>query len=379
MHDVAIVGAGPAGAAAAIAAARAGADVLLLDRHEFPRDKACGDGIAPQALAVLRGLGVSNVEKDFPPIPHLDMTGPSGAKAARDLATPVRVIPRVIFDARLVAAAQAVGAVLRQHTVKRIETHPDRVVLDGIEARVVIGADGASSVVRRHLGEPPNPSGHVAVAMRGYAPHPEGARLEQRIIMSDRSWPAYAWSFPIGDGRRNVGYGQMLYDGVSRAHLLDRLANLLPDVDLDECTGLRAHHLPLSTHRPAPVRGRILLAGDALSLINPFTGEGIFYAVLSGALAGAAAASGQGDAGERYAAGLRRRLHRHLRHTSTVARLSRYPQIIDGGIRAGGQSQEVFDAFVELGLGDGLLTPRLLASVARSVFVGLLPGRDALR
>ncbi|GIH05110.1 hypothetical protein Rhe02_31770 [Rhizocola hellebori] len=368
MHDVAIVGAGPAGAAAALAAARAGARVVLLDRSDFPRDKACGDGIAPQALAVLRELGVSDVEDGFPPIPALSITGPSGAHAAAALPEPVRVIPREIFDARLVAAALAAGATLHRHQVRSLRSEPDRVIIDGqIEAKVVIGADGASSVVRRHLGHEPNPAGHLAIAIRGYAPHPQG-RLEQQIIMSERNWPAYGWSFPIGDGRRNVGYGQMLRGApVSRAHLLDRLADLLPGVDLAATTGLRAHHLPLSTRRPPAGRGRVLLAGDALSLINPFTGEGIFYAVVSGALAGAAAAQGGPQAGAVYRAALRRRLHRHLRHTAAVARLSSYPQIIDAGIRAAGTDRRVFSSFVELGLGDGLLTLPVLGSVARSL------------
>src|SRR6185436_12032038 len=93
------------------------------------------------------------------------------------------------------------------------------------------------------------------------------------------------------DGRANVGYGEVLRgEPLTRAHLVDRLGALLPGTDPATVTDLRAHHLPLSTHRPAPGRGRLLLAGDALSLINPFTGEGIFYALLSGALAGAAAA-----------------------------------------------------------------------------------------
>jgi geranylgeranyl reductase family protein len=368
VHDVAIVGAGPAGAAAALAAARAGADVVLLDRAEFPRDKACGDGIAPQALAVLRELGVSNVEDGFPPILALSITGPSGAYATAPLPEPVRVIPRQVFDARLVEAAVAAGAVLHRHQVRSLRSEGDRVVLDGqLEARVVIGADGASSVVRRHLGHEPNPPGHLAIAIRGYAPHPEGV-LEQQIIMSDRNWPAYGWSFPIGDGRRNVGYGQMLRGKpISREHLLDRLSDLLPGVDLAATTGLRAHHLPLSTRRPAAGSGRILLAGDALSLINPFTGEGIFYAVVSGAVAGAIAARGGAQAGAAYRAALRHRLHRHLRHTSAVARLSRYPQIIDAGIRAAATDRRVFSSFVELGLGDGLLTLPVLGAVARSL------------
>jgi menaquinone-9 beta-reductase len=365
--DVAVVGAGPAGAAAAIAARRAGAQVVLLDAADFPRDKACGDGIAPYALDVLDRLGVPSPVDGFPPVPVLRLVSPRGAVVARPADRPAYTVPRRVFDHRLVTAAVAAGAELRRHRVRRVEVREDLVVLDGVlAARVVIGADGAGSVVRRGLGFPANPDGHVALAIRGYAPAPPGAP-EQRIVTSGRHWPAYAWSFPIGDGRANVGYGEVLRgQPVTREHLLDRLAALLPDVDIDAVAGRRAHHLPLSTRRPAPGRGRVLLAGDALSLVNPFTGEGIFYAVLSGALAGAAAARLDGAAATAYAQALRRRLGRHLRHSGVAARLAQRPRIVDGAVRAARADQRVFDTMLALGLGDGLLSPRTLLRIARA-------------
>ena len=118
----------------------------------------------------------------------------------------------------------------------------------------------------------------------------------------------------------------------------------------------------------------MLLVGDALSLVNPMTGEGIYYAVLSGACAGAAAVSGAGggvregwaeaSAGPREATPGRRtggtcarRLGRHLRHTSTAAVLARHPWVVDGALRGATRHPAAFDALVELGLGEGLLTP----------------------
>nr|MDT0661605.1 geranylgeranyl reductase family protein [Micromonospora sp. DSM 115978] len=367
--DVAVVGAGPAGAAAALAARRAGAHVLLLDRADFPRDKPCGDGIAPHAVDVLTALGVADPVAGFPAVPALRLVAPDGGQVARPLPRPAYTVPRAVFDARLVAAAVAAGAEFRRHLVRRIESRADEVLLDGVvAARVVIGADGAGSVVRRALGHPANPDGHLALAIRGYAPAPAGP-VEQRIVTTGAGWPAYAWSFPIGDGRANVGYGEVLRGRpVTRAHLLDRLGALLPDVDPAAVSGLRAHHLPLSTHRPPPGRGRILLAGDALSLINPFTGEGIFYAVLSGALAGTAAAgiltgAGPDGAGARYSAALRRRLGRHLRHSSAAARLGARPRLVAAAVRAAERDAQVFATLVELGLGDGLLDLRTLAKI----------------
>ncbi|MGI5236639.1 NAD(P)/FAD-dependent oxidoreductase [Dactylosporangium sp. CA-139066] len=365
--DVVVVGAGPAGSAAALAARRAGATVLLLDKASFPRDKPCGDGIAPHALDVARELGVTGLADGYAPVPSLRLVGPGGGAVARRHARPAYTIPRLVFDHRLVEAAVRAGAVLRRHAVRHIEDRGDHVLVDGaIRAGAVVGADGAYSLVRRTLGHAPNAPGHLALAIRGYATAPD-LPPEQRIVTTPAGWPAYAWAFPIGDGRANIGYGEVLRGrSLSRAYLLERLATLLPDVDTAGALALRAHHLPLSTRRPPPAHGRLLLAGDALSLINPFTGEGIFYAVLSGALAGAAAAHGDAPA-PRYRAALRRRLARHLRHSRAAAALSSQRWIVDAAVRAADRDQRVFDALIELGLGDGLLGPYTLASVAAAV------------
>jgi geranylgeranyl reductase family protein len=367
-YDVIVVGAGPAGSTAAIAARRAGASVLLLDKADFPRDKACGDGVAPHALDVLEKLGVTGVADGYKPVLALKLETPR-SEAGGGLIRPNHTIPRYVLDARLVEAAVAAGAELRRHTVRTIAQSADGVVLDdSLRAPVVIGADGAGSVVRRALGHAPNRDRHMALAIRGYVAY--DGLAEQRIVTSGPHWPAYAWAFPIGDGRANVGYGEVLRgQNLSRAHLLQRLVALLPEVDLPAVDGLRAHHLPLSTSRPSPGTGRVLLAGDALSMINPFTGEGIFYAVLSGALAGAAAAATPEAAARPYAAALHRRLGRHLRHSAAAAWLARRPSVIQAAVRAAGRDRGVFDSIVELGLGDGLLEPRTLGHIARALAV----------
>ncbi len=372
--DVAVVGAGPAGTAAAMSALRSRPDarVLLLDRADFPRDKSCGDGIAPQALDELARIGAAEVLADRVPVRRLRIVSPGGVEVATTLARPDFVVPREVFDARLVEAAVRRGAVLERRTVRRLEVRSDGVVLDGeVHARVVVGADGANGVVRRQVGAPRQPDGSMAVAVRGYAAAPDG-EPEQRIVMTAQDWPAYAWSFAIGDGTANVGFGMLLpslraADRSGRAELHGRLAELLPGVEAER---LVSHHLPLSTARPPLRPGRVLLAGDALSLVNPLTGEGIFYALLSGRLAGAAAvtaAVSAGDAGAAYAAALRAELGRHLRQTTVLARLTARPALVDAGVAAAARSPRVMDALVELGLGRGLITAALAGGLARQL------------
>ena len=109
--DVVVVGGGPAGAACAAAARRASpsARVLILDRAEFPRDKVCGDGIAPEALDVLAGLGIdpAALTDGYPAVPRLRLRSPGGAEVERAMHRPASVVPRAVFDERLLTAALA--------------------------------------------------------------------------------------------------------------------------------------------------------------------------------------------------------------------------------------------------------------------------------
>ena len=373
MWDVVVVGAGPAGAAAALGALAAQPDarVLLLDRAAFPRDKPCGDGVAPHALDVLAELGVHDLVTDHRPVQRLRLGFADAEPVSGDMARSAFVVPRAVLDARIVTAAVDRGAELRRHRVRQVQPSADRVLLDGsLPARVVVAADGADSVVRRLVGVAATPRDHVAVAIRGYAPVAPGREDEQVITFAPQGWPAYAWSFPVGDGRANVGYGEVLGSGpTSRAHLLARLDELLPAATAGGAAW-RAHHLPLSSGRPRQPDGRVLLAGDALSLVNPLTGEGIYYAVLSGALAGRAAVSGAADPGAAYRRLLRHELGRHLQHTTVASRLARRRRVVDAGVSAARRDAGVFGDLVELGLGRGLLTRRLLRGLGTALVRG---------
>jgi menaquinone-9 beta-reductase len=372
--DVAVVGAGPAGAAAALAVLRAerGLRVVLLDRESFPRDKCCGDGIAPHVLDVLRPLGAADVVDGWAPLQQLELSRGPRTVTGR-MARPVWVVPRAVLDARLVEHAVAAGATLRRHRVREVEPVAEGVRVDDLVARVVVGADGAHSVVRGRLdGTRPR---RRALALRGYAPTPPQRRGRQVIRYGERRQPSYAWAFDRGDGWSNVGYGELVDDGTAptRTLLLDQLESLLPG-SADGGRDWRGHHLPLSGWgwgREQP-DGAVLLAGDAAGLVNPMTGEGIYYAVCTGALAGRAAvaalaAADPRGAGALYRGAVQHRLAGHLRHTWLAARLSRHPAVVDAGIVAAGRDHRSFDGLVELGLGDGRITPRLAAGLATAL------------
>ena len=173
------------------------------------------------------------------------------------------------------------------------------------------------------------------------------------IRYGERRQPSYAWAFDRGDGLANVGYGELLptkgdrREPPSRRLLLEQLEVLIPGVAAAG-TDWRGHHLPLTSWRWRQPDGPVLLVGDAAGLVNPMTGEGIYYAVATGIIAGRTAArtvrAGRPDhAGAAHRRDVRRLLATHLRHTWLASRLARSPSVVDAGIRAAGRDRHAFD------------------------------------
>jgi geranylgeranyl reductase family protein len=320
--DVVVVGGGPAGSAAAITLARAGRDVLLVDKARFPRDKCCGDGLTTGALRHLEGLGLDPTT--VPSWQTVDATwvrSPSGRVV--ELPFPQgqgqfgAVARRQELDAALVDVARAAGVKVHDgHALVGATEHEDRVVLgvDGlgaVHARYAIGADGMWSTLRKLLGagEP----GYLGEwhAFRQYATGVTGSAAERLWVWFEPDLlPGYAWSFPLPGGEVNVGFGVLRTDGRRVADMKRTWPQLLARHHIVDALGPGA--TLTGTHRAWPIPARIdqvalgtrraLFVGDAATASDPMTGEGIAQALESGILAAEAIEAAGATAPERAVA-----------------------------------------------------------------------------
>ncbi|WP_326558271.1 geranylgeranyl reductase family protein [Micromonospora sp. NBC_01796] len=295
--DVAVVGAGPAGLSAAYAAARTGARTIVLERAEHPRYKTCGGGLIGTSLAALDGrIEVPADDR----VHNVTFTHDGRREFSRDHGSPlVLMVRRPEFDDRLRRAAADAGAEIRERVAVRAidqDTTGVRIRLaDGTEltAGVVIGADGSSGITARHVGveyDQVDLGLEVELPVAG----PIREHWQGRLLLDWGPIPgSYAWVFPKGDVLTVGVIAERGQGEATRRYLRDfvdrlGLAGIEPIHDSGHLTRCRSESSPLR-------RDRVLVAGDAAGLLEPWTREGISFALRSGALAGAAAASGDLD------------------------------------------------------------------------------------
>ena len=318
--DVLVVGAGPAGAAAALLLARGGMQVVLVDQHAFPRDKVCGDGLIPDAHNALRDLGVlDSVLAQAQASTHVGCIGPRGGRV--DVPGVLAVLPRKQLDAIVCAAAVAAGA--RMHAPVRFVAplKADGRVVGArlrhgeteveLRARWLLLASGAvpQALLAAGMSERHTPSG---VALRGYVKNDAMvARIDKLEIVWHRALtPGYGWIFPCRDGVFNIGVG--IADSHAErvnGRLTKREINLRRVFDdfvrvYAPARELMAGGTKLGPMKGAPLRCTLegatytrpglMVTGEAAGSTYSFTGEGIGKALETGMLAARCMLAGRG-------------------------------------------------------------------------------------
>jgi menaquinone-9 beta-reductase len=398
--DVVVVGAGPAGTAAAITLARAGREVTLVDRARFPRDKVCGDGLTAGALRLLEGLGLDpGAVPSWQRVDDVVVRGPCGHEVTfplpRGQGTYAAVARRTELDAALVERARTVGAkVLDGHACTGVAEHADEAVVavDGVgdlSAGFVVAADGMWSPVRKHLGlATPGYRGEWHAFRQYFTGVGPRAASELLVWFEPDLLPGYAWSFPLPGGRANVGFGIQRGGKVAR---IQDMATIWPDLlarpHIRAVLGDAAR--PESPHRAWPIPARIdnavltgertLFVGDAATATDPLTGEGIGQALLTGVLAADAIVE-HAPTARAVTGGYRTVAHRALvadhRMSLLLIRAVRHRKAVRAGLRLAGATP-----WTRRNFGRWLFEdyPRAMAVTPRRWHRGMFSGAGAYR
>jgi geranylgeranyl reductase family protein len=352
--DLLVVGAGPAGIAAALEARRLGIDPLVVDKAHFPRDKTCGDGLTAAALHQLEDLGLDvRTLPSYAPVSTTVIVSPHGRQVEFPMPEPgvhAAVVTRRELDDALVQHARAHGVDICEGTGvvdARTDAAHVTVEVDGgltVRARWVIAADGHYSTMRHLIG----PAGKTVDrpvdlgtwhAFRQYYRGVDDRRMW--VVFEPDLLPGYGWVFPLGGGRANVGFGVLrdrtpltkLPPGKELAALWRSLADRPA---MRRALGDDAQ--PEGTHRSWPIPahhdpdrlacGRALFVGDAAGVVDAMTGEGIAQALETGALAARAIAHHGDDAtavAREYRDRVAKNLGRDLKIARTLQRVLRSP------------------------------------------------------
>ena len=372
-YDAIIVGAGPSGSSCACLLSNHGVRVLLLDKARFPRDKVCGDAIGGKALNVLARIGAEDElkHKGFQRSSGLVFSSPNGTEVEIPLAKDGNgvsagfVCKRLDFDAIVFQrakractvheGAEAVGLIFDGKRVIGVKARMQDGSMREFFANLVVGADGASSLVARKAGVFSSKAAHTCSAVRGYYAGVGGLRGNVEIHFLPECMPGYFWIFPLSGSEANIGAGMLVSDMLARKANLQkvleacmknqRFGSRFSGAKLQGNIG--GWSIPLaSAHRPCAGNGFILI-GDAASLVDPFSGEGIGNGMKSAAIAAdtLADAAKKGavseEACKEYERALWEEIGNDIKSSYALQRLGKIPFLLDIAIGKAKKSEKV--------------------------------------
>ncbi|QYG94824.1 geranylgeranyl reductase family protein [Iamia sp. SCSIO 61187] len=375
--DVLVVGGGPAGSATAHWLAKAGRDVVVVEKKTFPREKTCGDGLTPRAVHQLEDMGLGPALEGYHRYDGLRAVAHGVTLELKWPEHPVYpshgyVVRRRDLDEMVAERAVALGATLHTGTEAVRPLQRDGLVVGAvvkdkgagvereIHARYVVVADGANSRFGRALGTARNRTYPMGIAIRTYYESPlhDEPWIESALDVRDRqgrSLPGYGWIFPVGDGTINVGIGLLStfkgYREVNTSHLMEEFANTLPDywgIDPDSPTcAPTGGRIPMAQSINPKIGPTWVAVGDAAGSVNPFNGEGIDYAYETGRLVAElldeAIGTGDGMALQRYPALIAEEYGLYFRVARLFSVVIGNPAVMRELTRVGMQSRSLMD------------------------------------
>ncbi len=313
-YDVIIVGGGPGGASTAMFLQKKGYNVLLLEKAKYPRDKICGDAVSGKSVGMLKELGLDNEMEtiDNAKVYGLIFSSPEGKSL--EISFPVKdnsgqtkargyVCRRMVFDNFMFSHAKEKVETKEQFQVTDLLWDANGTVIGvkGMDmvskqpfefhSKFVIGADGATSIVANKVNAEKIPDDHLCMATRVYYKNVAGVTPNIEIHFVDSVMPGYFWIFPLENGMANVGLGMVSRDRQARnMNLVQETEKVIAEHPLfkerfknaEKLSDVKGWTLPFGSFKRTLHGKGWLLIGDAASLVDPFSGEGIGNAMTSG-------------------------------------------------------------------------------------------------